>query len=158
LSGAQLKRTWPIGVTPDVLRERWRHFLRLPADERRAAFVATRDRDTRSSPPDLFDPVRRLAPLDDLPADAPCAEPTQYAYRAFDRQWVLPDSRLGDFPRPALWRSSSPPQVFLTSMLTNVLGPGPAAIATAYVPDLDHFRGSFGARGVIPLWRDAAGA
>jgi hypothetical protein len=41
-------------------------------------------------------------------------------------------------------------------MLTNVLGPGPAAVATGCVPDLDHFRGSFGARGVIPLWRDAA--
>ena len=40
-------------------------------------------------------------------------------------------------------------------MLTNVLGPGPAAVATRYVPDLDHFRGSFGARGVIPLWLDA---
>ena len=41
-------------------------------------------------------------------------------------------------------------------MLSNVLGPGPAATATAAVPDLDQFRGSFGARGVIPLWRDAA--
>jgi hypothetical protein len=39
-------------------------------------------------------------------------------------------------------------------MLTNVLGPGPAVVATRWVPDLDHFRGSFGARGVIPLWHD----
>jgi hypothetical protein len=59
--------------------------------------------------------------------------------------------------RPALWRIHGQQQVFLTSMLTNVLGPGPAAIATALVPDLDHFRGSFGARGVIPLWLDPAG-
>jgi hypothetical protein len=44
----------------------------------------------------------------------------------------------------------------MTSLLTNVLGPGPAAVATALVPDLDHFRGSFGARAVIPLWMDAA--
>jgi len=29
-------------------------------------------------------------------------------------------------------------------------------VATALVPDLDCFRGSFGARAVIPLWRDAA--
>jgi hypothetical protein len=29
-------------------------------------------------------------------------------------------------------------------------------VATALVPDLDHFRGSFGARAVIPLWCDAA--
>jgi hypothetical protein len=58
--------------------------------------------------------------------------------------------------RPTLWRVAGPRQIFLTSLLTNVLGPGPAAVATALVPDLDHFRGSFGARAVIPLWRDAA--
>src|SRR5690349_9535772 len=44
----------------------------------------------------------------------------------------------------------------MTSLLTNVLGKGPAAVATTLVPDLDHFRGSFGAKHVIPLWRDAA--
>jgi hypothetical protein len=86
----------------------------------------------------------------------PCIEPRRYAYRSFDRQWVIPDARLGDFPRPVLWRVIGPRQIFLTSLLTNVLGPGPAAVATALVPDLDHFRGSFGARAVIPLWCDAA--
>jgi hypothetical protein len=43
----------------------------------------------------------------------------------------------------------------MTSLLTNVLGPGPAAVVSAHVPDLDHFRGSFGGKAVIPLWRDA---
>jgi hypothetical protein len=79
-----------------------------------------------------------------------------YAYRSFDRQWVLPDARVGDYMRPALWRILGPRQVFLTSLLTNVLGSGPAAVATTLVADLDHFRGSFGARAVIPLWCDAA--
>jgi hypothetical protein len=31
-------------------------------------------------------------------------------------------------------------------------------VATRLVPDLDHFRGSFGARAVIPLWVDRAGS
>jgi hypothetical protein len=92
--------------------------------------------------------------LNDLSCDATPLDPERYAYRSFDRQWVLADPRLADFMRPALWGISGPDQVFLTSMLTNVLGPGPAAVATALVPDLDHFRGSFGARGVIPLWLD----
>jgi predicted helicase len=83
-------------------------------------------------------------------------DPVRYAYRSFDRHWVLPDARLGDFMRAALWRVAGPRQIFLTSLLTNVLGPGPAVVATAHVPDLDHFRGSFGARAVIPLWCDAA--
>jgi len=156
LSGAQLKRTWPIGISPEVLHTRWRQLLALPPAQQRQAFVPTRDRDLDSTPPDLFDSTRRLERLRDLPKESPCIEPVRYAYRAFDRQWVLPDARCGDFMRPSLWRINGPRQVFLTSMLTNVLGPGPAAVATAQVPDLDHFRGSFGARGVIPLWRDAA--
>jgi predicted helicase len=98
----------------------------------------------------------RLTALKELAEDAACPEPVRYAYRAFDRRWVLADSRLGDFLRGPLWRAHGPRQVYLTTMLTNVLGPGPAAIATASVPDLDQFRGSFGARGVIPLWRDCA--
>ena len=156
LCGAQLKRTWPIAITSDVLGQRWRRLLELPASERRQAFGPTRDRDIDCSPPDLLDDSHHLPPLSDLPFDAVCPEPVRYAYRAFDRQWVLPDARIGDFMRPSLWRSAGPRQVFLTTMLTNVLGAGPAAVATALVPDLDHFRGSFGARSVIPLWRDAS--
>ena len=45
-------------------------------------------------------------------------------------------------------------QVYITSLLTGVLGHGPAAIAAAEIPDLHHFRGSFGGKHVIPLWRD----
>jgi predicted helicase len=156
LSGAQLKRTWPIGVTRQVLRSRWRYLLQLPFAERRDAFGPTRDRDIDASPPDLLDDALHLRPLSELASDDPGREPMRYAYRPFDRHWVLPDARVGDFMRPKLWRISGPGQVFLTSMLTNVLGPGPAAVATALVPDMDHFRGSFGARHVIPLWRDAS--
>jgi hypothetical protein len=155
LSGAQIKRTWPIGPTPEVLRERWEHLLSLGDHERSAAFKPTRDRDLDSTPPDLHDRARHLEPLRSLALGTACLAPVPYAYRSFDRQWVLPDARLGDFMRPELWRVAGPRQVFLTSLLTNVLGSGPAAVATAFVPDLDHFRGSFGGRAVIPLWRDA---
>lgn len=156
LSGAQLKRTWPIAPTPDALRQRWRQFVQLAPADRARAFGPTRDRDLHSAPPDLLGRDTRLKPLAELTADDECLDPVPYAYRSFDRHWVLPDARLGDFMRPALWRVAGPRQVFLTSLLTNVLGPGPAAVATALVPDLDCFRGSFGARAVIPLWRDAA--
>jgi hypothetical protein len=154
LSGAQFKRTWPIGPTPEVLHQRWACLLESP--ERATAFRETRDRDLTSMPPDLIDLAVRLTALGELKPGQPCIEPRRYAYRSFDRQWVIPDARLGDFPRPMLWRVVGPRQIFLTSLLTNVLGPGPAAVATALVPDLDHFRGSFGARAVIPLWCDAA--
>ena len=57
--------------------------------------------------------------------------------------------------RPERWQTHSRKQVYIASLLTEVLGAGPAASATALVPDLHHFRGSFGGRHVIPLWRDA---
>ena len=82
LSGVQFKRTWPIGSTSEVLRERWRRLLTLPDGERRAAFGATRDRDVDSSPPDLLDAETRLAPLAGLAPDARHVEPVRYAYRS----------------------------------------------------------------------------
>ena len=70
---------------------------------------------------------------------------------------MLPDARLCNRPRPDLQRSHSSDQIYLTSLLTGVLGDGPAAIVTELIPDLHHFRGSFGGADVIPLYRDAAG-
>jgi len=59
---------------------------------------------------------------------------------------------------PSLWASISEDQVFMVSMMTAPLGAGPAATATSCIPDLDNFRGSFGGKHVIPLYRDAARA
>lgn len=83
--------------------------------------------------------------------------PVRYAYRSFDRHYCLPDTRLGDFLRPVLWRIMSGSQLFMTSLPTGLLGEGPAATMTNRVPDLHHFRGSYGAKDVIALYRDPAG-
>jgi len=39
--------------------------------------------------------------------------------------------------------------------MTITLGSGPAAVATGDLPDFQHFRGSFGGKDVIPLYRDS---
>jgi len=41
--------------------------------------------------------------------------------------------------------------------MTRTIGVGPGAVACSNIPDLHHFRGSFGGKDVIPLWRNAAG-
>ncbi|MEZ5182204.1 MAG: type ISP restriction/modification enzyme [Acidimicrobiales bacterium] len=41
--------------------------------------------------------------------------------------------------------------------LDEALGAGPAVTATPYVPDLHYFRGSYGAKDVMPLYRDRRG-
>lgn len=156
-SGAQFKRTWPISPEKSVLTRRWEQLKSAPAVKRAALFRETRDRKVDHGYKDLFDPSHRSAPLSALDENSPTPPVERYAYRSLDRQWVLADSRLGDFPRRVLWSARSSSQVYMTSLLTGVIGEGPAAIVAAQVPDLHHFRGSFGAKDVVPLWRDAEG-
>ena len=153
-SGIEMKRTWPIGETPELLGRRWARLLALDPLDRAGAFrQADRTIDGRyatlqGGPPD---PAIR-----ELPSGAPPYTPVRIGFRSFDRQWVLPDSRLGDRLRPPLWTVEGPQQVYFTSLLTGVLGTGPAATVAAHIPDRHHFRGSFGGKDVVPLWRDAA--
>jgi hypothetical protein len=156
-SGTQFKRTWPIAPDRSTLERRWRQLMLAAPDDRPGLFRETRDRTVDVTYASLAADGGRLLSLSRLGTDEPSPPTAAYAYRSFDRQYCLLDNRLGDFLRPALWRTLGPRQLFLTSLLTGVLGVGRAATVTHLVPDLDHFRGSFGAKHVVPLWRDAAG-
>ncbi|HEX2863803.1 MAG TPA: type ISP restriction/modification enzyme, partial [Deinococcales bacterium] len=155
-SGVQVKRTWPIGETREVLQARWKALLGRTGEARRALFKETRDRKTDRLYPSL-DPSRPAPGR--LSAEEPggaAPEATHYGWRSFDRRFLLADARVIDYPRPPLWRSNGPRQMYLSSLMTKVLGPGPAATLTELVPDLDYFCGR-GGKDVIPLFRDAAG-
>ncbi len=155
LNGVQWKRTWPIGETPEVLQARWRALLAAPADQRGALMRET-DARNASREVDCFLDGQTLEAIRAKPRDAASLRPIRYAGRSFDRRWILPDNRLCDRHRPGLWAAHGDKQIYLTSLLTGVLGDGPAATACIHPPDLHHFRGSFGGKDVIPLWRDAA--
>src|SRR6202035_5085624 len=83
----------------------------------------------------------------------PCLKPVQYGFRSFNRQWIIPDARVITQPNAELWRSRSDRQVYLTALSRTSPTSGPALTVTGLVPDLDHYKGSFGGR-VFPLWRD----
>ena len=151
-SGVQLKRTWPIGETHKVLVDRWRALLAQSPKDRSRLFRETRDRTVLQRYPRLLS-VGSDPPLGALGTDEPTPEICMYAYRSFDRQYVLRDARLGDFCRPVLHRTHGQHQVYLTSLLTGILGHGPGSVASAEIPDLHYFCGR-GAKDVIPLWRD----
>ena len=155
-SGAQFKRTWPIAPDRATLDRRWRALVGAPKERRATLFRETRDRKVVRAYPPLVGDGERLPPLSEVDEAAPTPASVPYAYRTLDRQYCLADNRLGDFLRPVLWRIASARQLFMTSFLTGLLGAGPAATVAHLVPDMDHFRGSFGAKHVIPLWRDAA--
>ena len=153
-TGSVLYRTWPIGVTEAVLEQRWRSLVSRQSDELRSAFRETRDRKVDRSYPRLFDHEQRHTPIAELDASVQTPITYRYAFRSFDRQYVIADARVGDFMRPQLWRAHGAEQVYLTTLLSNVIGDGQAAVATGSVPDQHHFCGR-GDKGVIPLWRDA---
>ena len=154
-SGTQFKRTWPIGEAKGVLDKRWRCLLEMSVKKMGDSFRETGDRKVSGRYPALLDANIQQLSLANLRGKPSWPTVTRYSYRSFDRQWVIADSRVGDRMRPDLWRAHSKEQVYITSLLTSVLGEGPAAMATAEIPDLHHFRGSFGGKDVIPLWRDA---
>ena len=154
-SGVQLKRTWPIAPDADTLERRWRQLLRRRGTCRSEAFRETGDRTTAGSYGAALTGGGDRTPIADLLADAPMPEARRYAYRSFDRQYVIGDARLMSRPRPDLWRTYEDSQVYLTTLLNHPLGNGPALVACSYLPDLHHFRGSYGAKEVAPLYRTA---
>lgn len=155
-SGMQFKRTWPIAPDASLLEQRWKRLTSAPEADRPILFRESRDRQvsTRST---ALDGAEKLVPIAETDAQTPPPPIVRFSYRSLDRQYCLADNRLGDFLRPVLWMVQGPRQLYMTSLVTNVLGDGPAAIATNLIPDMDHFRGSYGAKHVIPLWRDRAG-
>lgn len=100
--------------------------------------------------------VAGLARLADLTSGSPHQSIVRYGFRSFDQQWTFDDPRLANLERPSLWQSRSEQQLFFTTLTTTPLGVGSALTVTTAVPDKHHFRGSFGGKDVLPLWRDAA--
>ena len=153
-SGVQFKRTWPIAPDGDTLERRWRSLLN--AADRSRAFRGTGDREVHGTYHVALTEANDSTPISNLPSDASMPEAQRYAYRSFDRHWIIADGRLMSRPRPDLWRAHGERQVYVTSLLTtSPLGGGPALTACATIPDLHHFRGSFGAKDAIPLYRTA---
>ena len=150
--GSMISRTWPVAPTASLLEERWEQFVATSVPDERLKYFAP-SKTGRS----ITTKVPGMTKLVDLkPGDA--HQPiVRFGMRSFDRQWTFEDPRLAKTESPSLWASLSSKQVFLTTMNTTSLGGGPAATLTTAVPDKHHFRGSYGGKDVVPLYRDAKG-
>lgn len=153
-SGTKLSRTWPIGPTATVLRERWQRLVTQVPRQRGKLLKETTERTVSSTPMPLLVRGNRLRPIRLLDRDDDPEGHERYGYRSFDRQWIIADHRLADRAAPILWHTSGDQQVFLTTLTSTRIGRGPVLTATPYVPDLHHFRGSYGAQNVMPMYRD----
>ncbi len=156
--GMKAGRTWVVAADRDTLRRRWEALLAAPTASRPVLFKDSPSGRRASQAAKLPGRHRaRLTPITELQAGEPAPPTEPVAYRFLDRQYVLHDARLIDRPSPGLWRVRGPEQVYLTTLPKSNIGPGPALVASAEVPDLHHFRGSFGGKGVFPLYRTARG-
>ncbi len=151
-SGVQLKRTWPIGPDIETLERRWRALLN--AQDRSVAFRGTGDREVDGTYRVPLVENSDSTPIAKLPKNTPMPQAQRYAYRSFDRHFIIADGRLMSRARPDLWRAHGERQVYLTTLLYNPLGKGPALTACMLLPDLHHFSGR-GAKDVVPLYRTA---
>ncbi len=154
MAGVKPHRTWPIAPDAESLRRRWTRLQKTPdAEERAALFGPEPDRDIyRVVTVGLgAHGVRKVSVAKD---DQPVVPPVRYAFRSFDRQWIIPDHRLLSRARPKLWNLEGKEQVFLTTLEAHSPTSGPAITLTNLVPDQHHYKGSFGGR-VYPLWADA---
>ena len=156
-AGAVYYRSWPIGETQDVLKERWGNLKASPVAGRGKLFKESRDRKVRYivNNPDM--PGYGEPAINAVKATSNDPTTIRYGFRSFDQQYAFYDFRLGDYIRPSLNHVRSEKQLFIVCPDSLVCGMGPIMAASANIPDQHFFRGSFGGKDVIPLYRDAAG-
>ncbi len=153
-NGMKAGRTWVVAPEKGALKRRLSALVAATQSEKPGLFKDSptgrkaSDKAPRTSIMPGILPDTSVVDMTELPHRA------AYGYRSFDRQLVVADPRFLDRPGSG-WGLAGPDQVFFTTLTSTKLGHGPVVTATPYVPDLHHFRGSYGAKDVIPLWRDS---
>ncbi|WP_322768936.1 type ISP restriction/modification enzyme [Frankia sp. Cr1] len=141
--GIKTNRSWVSAPSTETLRRRWARLIREDdPTEKARLFKVTRDRTLhRMMPPLPGRPARRL-PIGQETSLTP--QLVRVGLRSFDRQWLIDDNRVLDFPRPDLWSASRDGQIFLNQQSSHEIESGPAVVVTALIPDTHHFNGRGG--------------
>lgn len=141
--GVKPNRSWVSSPSPEILRRRWACLVRETDPTSKAElFKTTPDRTLTGKQEPL--PGRAHSPHAIGHDGNIQPELIRTALRSFDRQWLVADNRVLDRPRPDLWSSLQPDQLFLNQQSTHRIESGPAVVATHLIPDTDHFNGRGG--------------
>ena len=154
-SGVMPGRTWVISPDRVSLVQRWKALQsEVDLEKKETLFHPHPQGDKRvnkSTQQGLYGHEFRAGPV--ASDKGTPIQPVRYGYRSFDRQWIIPDGRLINRQNPNLWELYSSEQVYMTALQAHAPTSGPAVTFSAAIPDLDHYKGSFGGR-VFPLWND----
>jgi hypothetical protein len=159
-SGVMPGRTWIIAPDGPSLRKRWRALIESAVGKKDALLQPhlnhgeLGDRHAAKVLQDALPgfPVKKCSLASEVSTDT---DAIPYAFRSFDRQWIVPDKRLINRPNPELWKSRSEHQIYLTAPSDRSPSTGPALTFTSLIPDLHHYAGRGGR--AFPLWRDVGG-
>ncbi|MEP7340666.1 MAG: type ISP restriction/modification enzyme [Acidobacteriota bacterium] len=157
-SGVMPGRTWVIAPDAESLQRRWQTLVNSPDTDKEALFHPhlrggkLGDKHSQKVVKNGL-PGYEARPKPVTSDHQPCVSPLRYGFRSFDRQWIIPDNRLINQPNPELWETHSQRQMYLTAFDAHSPTSGPALTFTGLIPDLHHYKGSFGGR-VFPLWHD----
>jgi len=160
-AGVMAGRTWVIAPDSDSLKRRW-NTLTSASDDKKEKLFHPHLRQGKPGDKHSKKVVAKGLPghaSRSIPAaqdQGQCILPIRYGFRSFDRQWIIPDNRLINQPNPELWEAHSEHQLYLTALMQHAPTSGPALTATALIPDMHHYKGSFCGR-VFPLWLDRTG-
>ncbi|HCT80685.1 MAG TPA: hypothetical protein DGG94_05180 [Micromonosporaceae bacterium] len=144
--GVTGNRRWPYGPSPAVLRARWQTMQsENDADRRAELFKETRDRTLIKVPKAPLPGVEGKQPVPLAKDRGEMPAPIRICYRSLDRQWLIPDTRVLDMPRPDLWAARvADRQLFVIEQHSQPIDAGPGLVFTALIPDLHHFNGRGG--------------
>ncbi|MHA6758929.1 type ISP restriction/modification enzyme [Streptacidiphilus sp. PAMC 29251] len=147
--GIKTNRTWVYSPDPEVLKERWERLTHERDPEvKRELLKETRDRRIEQLVQSFPGRSDGRTPL--LDEHDRCLEPVRVAHRSFDRQWLIPDNRVVDYPRRPLWDAlKADQQVFLVEQNLQPLSSGPAVAFSRLVPDMHYFNNNGGR--VLPV-------
>jgi hypothetical protein len=164
-SGVMPGRTWVIAPDKETLARRWERLTSEKSPEEKATLFHPHLRGGKPGDKHVNkmiykgdkqrlgkNELREISVADD---SGKVIKPVHYGFRSFDRQWIIPDVRLINQPNPRIWQTHSTHQVYLTALMQHSPTSGPAATFTGLIPDLHHYKGSFGGR-AFPLWANSA--
>lgn len=154
-SGVMPGRTWIIAPDKDSLEKRWQTLVECSDEEEKERLFHPHEGGDRNIGRVVSRglPGYEARPIPVGKDKSTCADAIRYGYRSFDRQWIIPDNRVINRPNPEIWHAHSKKQVYLTAWARCSPKAGPAMTFTGLIPDLDHYKGSFGGR-AFPLWMD----
>lgn len=149
--GVKPNRTWVYSPSRSVLDQRWTALV-SEADPAQKARLFKESRDAylaRVKKPLAGAGTHQFTgPFMNEHARPPT--PVRVGYRMFDRQWVIPDSRLMHAESPPLWEARIPGQIYTVEQHSKPINDGPGLVYSAVIPDMDYFKGSEGGR-ALPL-------